>query len=204
MEPEQLLWNQYQQLTDEIKSADTLNYQALGIVIAASVAIVNAAFTRSSPEERCILLLTVFAVTIPGGFLLQVARRRIWRITTYLEIFIEPALRPIKWQTRLTSSLAAKPTATNVIKTEFWLVTGLDLIASGLNIATVPFLTDVWRQSSDLCIVIVLLGHSVHRAMRSRPRFERGGKVQCEYRDCWNAIKASEAPRESTAAGLTS
>ena len=117
MEPEQLLWNQYQQLTDEIKSADTLNYQALGIVIAASVAIVNAAFTRSSPEERFILLLTVFAVTIPGGFLLQVARRRIWRITTYLEIFIEPSLRPIKWQTRLTSILAAKPTATNVIKT---------------------------------------------------------------------------------------
>lgn len=137
VDEKQLLWNQYQQLSDEIKAADALNYQIVGVVVAACVALLNAAFSSNkSSEDRCWIMLTVYAVTIPRRFLLEVARTRIWRVASYLEVFVEPDLQPNKWQTRLNRRPGMQHLRTDIIRTEFWLISGLDIVAGALVVAT--------------------------------------------------------------------
>jgi hypothetical protein len=80
-------------------------------------------------------------VTIPGRFLLEITRNRVWRIATYLEIFVEPKLGDIKRQRRLNERLNACGTVagsgTNIITIGFFLILGLDLLAGALVIATI-------------------------------------------------------------------
>lgn len=187
----QLLWNHYQQLSEEIKAADTLNYQVIGVVVAAAVALLNAAFSKSSFEDRCWILLSIYAVTMPGRFLLEVARTRIWRVASYLEIFIEPELQYVKWQERLNRRGMGRHLPTNIIRTEFWLISGLDLVASALVIATTLGVND-GRRFYFLAGAIVLLLYSLFRASVAHRRFARGGKVHRENRDSWQRLKEAE------------
>ena len=180
----QLLWNHYQQLSDEIKSADTLNYQIIGVVVAASVALLNAAFGRSSLEDRCWILFSVYAVTIPGRFLLQVARTRIWRVASYLEIFVEPRLNVVRWQQRLNRRTKLTPLRTNIIRTEFSLLSGLDIVAGALVIASASGIAEPTREYFTGG-AIVFMAHAVFRACTAQARFDRLGQIHRENREIW-------------------
>lgn len=191
MDEKQLLWDHYVQLSQEITAADTLNYQIIGVVVAAVVALFGAAFGKSSIEDRCWILMTVYAVTVPGRFLLEVARRRIWRVASYLEVFIEPELQPVKWQQRLNAKPTSRRLRTNVIQTEFWLISGLDLVAGSVVIATVSDLHD-GRGIAFFSGAVTLMVHALFRAIFATRRFGREGIVHQKNRDDWQALKEQE------------
>jgi hypothetical protein len=95
------LWNEYESLRNEIKDADSLNYQVLGIMVAAvAVLITTGIKTNGCWLESLLIILCVYVVTIPAYAIMKGNRRRIWRISTYLRVFIEPNLFA-KWETRL-------------------------------------------------------------------------------------------------------
>ena len=96
------LWNQYQNLREEIRGADALNYQIMGIVVGAAAALLTAALKEDNPLARSLIFMCVYVVTFPGYRLLWGNRLRIWRISTYLRVFIEPELDCVQWETRLT------------------------------------------------------------------------------------------------------
>lgn len=96
MDKQTQIWNEHQHLQDEIRAADSLNYQILGIVVGAVAAILTAGFSKVDSGLRFFIFLCVYVVTIPGYRLLQGNRRRIWRINTYIRTFIEPEFEYIK------------------------------------------------------------------------------------------------------------
>jgi hypothetical protein len=175
----------------KIKDTDTLNYQIMGVMIAAIVALVNAAFGKISSDDRCWILLSVYAVTVPGRFLIEVARARIWRIASYLEIFLEPEMPLVKWQQRLNKHDPASHRRTNIVRTEFWLMWGLDMVAGGLVMATVWSMNDIMR-FSFLAAAIGFMLHSTLRAGFAKGLFDRGGKIHGENREAWRVVKDKE------------
>jgi hypothetical protein len=187
----QLLWNHYQQLSEEIKAADILNYQIIGVVVAAVVALLNAAFSKASSEDRCWILMSVFAVTIPGRFLLELARRRIWRIASYLEVYIEPVLQVVKWQHRLNDKVVERGLRTNSLGIEFWLIFGLDLLAGALVIATVVGL-DVKDGGLFMAFALIFVLHSLIRAIFAQRQLDRGGTVHRQCHENWEALQRKE------------
>ena len=84
MDKDTQLWNEYESLRDEIRSADSLNYQITGIVVAAVATLLTTGFTQADATIRLFVFLCAYIVTIPGYRLLQGNRRRTWRISTYL------------------------------------------------------------------------------------------------------------------------
>jgi len=102
MDEKNELWNQYQTLRDEIKGSDTLNFQIIGVIIAAVVAIIIEGFKQTNLVTKTLTFICVYLVTIPGFQILLGNRRGIWRISTYLRVFIEPKLDHVKWETRLS------------------------------------------------------------------------------------------------------
>ncbi len=101
MDRETQLWNQYVGLREEIKAADALCYQVLGIVIAAVTTILTASLGQANPHIRFWTFLCVYIITIPAYSILEGKRRSIWRISTYTRVFLEPGLQFIKWESRL-------------------------------------------------------------------------------------------------------
>lgn len=75
MDKETLLWNQYNVLRDEIRGADSLNYQIMEVVVGACAAILVAGFNQANPLLRCFISLCIFVVTYPGYQLLYSNRR---------------------------------------------------------------------------------------------------------------------------------
>lgn len=87
------LWNAYSDLRSEIKAADSLNYQILGIMVAAVTALLAAGFKDIHHLNGLLIITCVYAITSPAYALLRGNRRRIWRISTYLRIFVEPKIQ---------------------------------------------------------------------------------------------------------------
>lgn len=195
MDREQLLWNHYQQLSDEIRSADSLNYQVIGFVVAAVVALINAAFGKQSYEDRCWILLTVYAVTVPGRFLLRVARTRIWRIASYLELFVEPHLGGggVKWQERLNT----RGPRTHIIRTEFGLICGLDLVTGALVLATTSYMIDPTRIRFATGAILLMVSSAVLTVIACR-QFDRGGIEHKRSRAGWSDLLKQEQLAAST------
>lgn len=101
MNKEDYLWNQFVLLEDEIRKAGESNLQILGIVTAAATAILAAGVSQSDPNTQFFTFLCVYIVTWSGYRLIEVGRRRTWRISTYIQVFIESELEYVKWETRL-------------------------------------------------------------------------------------------------------
>jgi len=132
------MWNQYQHLTEEIRTAEILNYQVFGFTIAAMAATVAAAFARETADDRCWLLLLASVVTAPGAFLLYDNRARIWRITTYMRVFMEPQLPGVNWQGHLAKSenINPKDQSSSAIRSEFLILGFASVLIAVLALAT--------------------------------------------------------------------
>ncbi|MDQ3707566.1 MAG: hypothetical protein M3437_20525 [Chloroflexota bacterium] len=133
MDKQTQVWNHYLTLRDEIMRADSLNYQIIGIVIAAVAAILNASFNFQDAFARLLALLSVYVVTVPAYSLLRGNRHRIWRISTYISTFLEPELDHVKWESRLDQQAALVRLSTQNKKKPRWIprttfITGNELM----------------------------------------------------------------------------
>lgn len=102
------LQSEYERLREEIMQADSRNYQVLGIIVAGSAALLVAAFKQGTEGPSLVALLG-YAVTIPGYGMLCANRKRIWRVSTYMRVFLETELVFTQWETRLDAQRAQAP-----------------------------------------------------------------------------------------------
>ncbi|MBD0328383.1 MAG: hypothetical protein ICV68_18355, partial [Pyrinomonadaceae bacterium] len=106
------LWNQYKLLWDNMQDSNKLNYQIMGGIITASVAILTIGFNGLANEKDPIIIglifLGVFMITIPGQKLLKGNRGHIWRLSTYILTFLEPHFEYLKWETNV-NELSKRP-----------------------------------------------------------------------------------------------
>lgn len=101
MAQDEQLWNQYVGLQDEIRKAGESNSQILGIVATVVSAILAAGISQDNPIAQFFTFLCIYIITFAGYRLLEGNRRRTWRSSTYIQVFLESELEYIKWETRL-------------------------------------------------------------------------------------------------------
>jgi len=101
MDQDEQLWNQYVGLQEEIRKAGESNSQILGIVATVVSAILAAGISQSDAIAKFFTFLCIYIITFAGYRLLEGNRRRIWRSSTYIQVFLESELKHIKWETRL-------------------------------------------------------------------------------------------------------
>lgn len=192
--------NEYQRLRDEIMQADSRNYQMLGVIIAAAAALLAAAFSRGG-EKPSLIALLVYAVTIPGYRMLYVNRKRIWRISTYMRVFLESRLQYTQWETRLSEQREkASPDRRNdfstfALKTEWLTVSLINFVAAlcaawamldyeGVARLILPILGLPTLICGNVC-----LWKWTHD---SKVELERLGKVEKGFLESWEALKKSQ------------
>jgi len=190
LDDNEILWNHYHQLTEEIRSLDTLNYQIIGVVVVGAASLVAAAFNRNSLEDRSWILLSIFALIIPGIRFLGSTRGRMWNLATYLEIFIEPELEIVKWQERLNKRAPVKRNF-QMLDVDFHLMSLL-AIAAGFLIVTTCF----WMPSNEAWSfgvgAVALTSLSLILAFRAITKFARCGKAHRDNQEGWQALKKVE------------
>jgi Na+/melibiose symporter-like transporter len=159
MDKQSQIWEFYQSLRSEMLEADKLCNQLLSIQSAATAAILSAAFSQQNETFRFFILLSVYVVTIPCYRLIHSNRRRTWRISTYLIVFLEPELdQSVSWETnllpqtnetiRLNKSTKKLPSSL-IHRNEWIIVCGMNLIATLLacySICQINNMESVWRK----------------------------------------------------------
>src|SRR6478736_3333078 len=91
---------EYNSLRAEIQAADSLNYQIKFITIGAVGAILSTASTQPIVTALFMCVLAYVVIFLSYGLLCG-NRRRIWRMATYLEVFLEPELGGDGWEIRV-------------------------------------------------------------------------------------------------------
>lgn len=203
---ERQLWNEYQMLREEIKSADALNYQILGVVVAASVAILTAGFKEAQLLTRLCIFVSVYAVTFSAYRLLCGNRVRIWRISTYMRKFLEPELKYLNWETRVSVQREkvveqrAKDTLSSLIGKNEWVIIFL-LNSSALISAVISYFTSHKADSTPveigiLVIMLLLFGWLVFYTSAQGKSLKRGGVTEQNFQRYWFEVEKDEAKRK--------
>lgn len=209
MESQTQLWNQYQNLREEIRGADSLNYQIMGIVVGAAAALLTTAIRESDPLVRSLSFMCVYVVTFPGYRLLWGNRLRIWRISTYLRTFIEPELDYVKWETRLTCQRrdrevdhAARDGFSSFASVSEWAVillvntiATLGAILSLLGTSAVAFPVKV----GSIAVMVVINLWVTFWTRGQEIAVRREGNVENRFLRSWERIRMKEAQTLSEA-----
>jgi hypothetical protein len=196
---------QYQDLRDDIKQTNIINNQTIGIVMTAGI-------TQDNSVIRLSIFFIVYAITIPGYRFLRGNRRHIWRVSTYIRVFLEPKLEEMQWETRLDLqrklSLENKNhrfTGSSFVNTNEWFIIFLlntiaALAAIFLGIATMPILLE----GKIMGIIIIILGNILLFILTNfqEKNLRRGGKIEENYYLSW--LKVKEAQSTKTAKGVSS
>ncbi|MFM9088143.1 MAG: hypothetical protein ACKOPT_08380, partial [Cyanobium sp.] len=66
MEKENQIWNEYHSLREEIRVADSLNCQIMGIIIGAVALILATGVGQAKPSARVMAFLCSYVITYPG------------------------------------------------------------------------------------------------------------------------------------------
>jgi hypothetical protein len=192
------LWNEYNSLREESKTADSLNYQILGIMVAAVALILTHAFSAGSWWYKLMTVLCVYIVTIPAYRLLVGNRRRIWRISTYLRVIIEPRIIA-KWESRLKwqrdnekePAAAESDYSSHVIDNEWFIVNLVNWSA-----AVAAIIVTVNKDNRDLRvsvgIAVALAIFNVWLAWKTlklRTSHGRGKNVEEGFAESWRNIR---------------
>lgn len=198
MDATEQIFNEYSDLRAELRSADSLNYQIIGIMVAGVAALLTARFNASHHLHGLFITFCVYVVTFPSCQLLCGNRRRIWRISTYLRVFLEPELER-KWETRLhEQSLIARRRhndrsrlSSNVMRNEWLIVIILNWLAVAV-IAVRSLRLDGPSFWPDGGVVILMRFIDVDLSCytwRQEISLERDGKVQRELAISWRRIR---------------
>lgn len=198
MDKETQLWNQYTLLREEIKQADELNYQILGVVVGATAVILTTGFSQNDPFVRIFIFLCVYVVTIPAYRLTIGNRRRTWRISTYMRTFLESQLEHVKWETRLEMQNKAHQrgwSPSSLISINEWFIfsmlNGVATLASifvGLLQINASFLI----RSIGLVVLIGSNAYFLIRASNQEKSLRRGGKVEMSSYQSWIEVRETE------------
>ena len=196
------LWNEYESLRDELKSADSLNYQIVGLLVGAVAAILTAGFTQTNPMARLAIFLCVYVVSVPGYRMLQGNRRRIWRITTYMQVFLEPQLEFINWATRVDKQRrkardrSERRFLSSLVSMNEWLIVSavnslaaLAAICSGLLVINSTALVRV----AGIVAVVVWYAFLLITTARQEKDLRRLGRVEQAYLQYWTEIRDEES-----------
>lgn len=203
------LWNLYKQLKEEIIQSDTRNNLLLTIIISATGAILSLGFSQKGIERPWIILCGyVFLIPIYG--ILYGNRRNIWRISTYLRVFIEPKLKEIKWELRLDKlgkieKMECKQLTSGIITNEFKLVTALSLIilialfVSFVHqilylskIESFTFNFEFWNSLVSLLLGVILFSVFYKKSKKSEKDLRRTGQIEKCFYESWETIKHEE------------
>jgi hypothetical protein len=191
-------WNLYNILTDEIRSADAESYQVVTFGVGAIVALLAAGF-KTAVEGRLPLFAASYVVIFYGMRLLGSNRRRIWRISTYARVFLEPELEKVQWQTHLAmhgemsrerkSGLHSSRVFTNQL-----LMFGVaSVVVAVLLSITVAQLVG-WPAINKFVAQIVLafpgVGMPIY-AMYLDRKMRRGGDVETKFLSGWKDVRAA-------------
>lgn len=199
MEKEIQIWNEYHGLREEIRLADSLNYQIMGIIIGAVALILTTGVGQAKPSASVVAFLCSYVVTYPGYRLLQGNRRRIWRISTYMRTFLEPNLASVKWETRLSkqSKISTQPQglSTLVGQNEWFIITLLNIVAgfAAMVYILIKLKYDPWIKVFSSLLVILLNSIVVIKTSRDEKALRRLGKVEDEFIKSWRLVLDGEA-----------
>ena len=200
MEKESQIWNEYHSLREEIRVADSLNCQIMGIIIGAVALILTTGVGQTKPSARVMAFLCSYVVTYPGYRLLQGNRRRIWRISTYIRTFLEPNLGFVKWETRLskqreisTEPRRAQEFSTLISQSEWFIITLLNIVAGTAAIIY------IWKLEYGLKAKIVsglaIVGLNWYlwiKTSRQEKALRRLGDIEKEFIKSWELILKDE------------
>lgn len=200
MEKENQIWNEYHSLREEIRVADSLNCQIMGIIIGAVALILTTGVGQAKPSARVMAFLCSYVVTYPGYRLLQGNRRRIWRISTYMRTFLEPNLGFVKWETRLskqreisTQPRRAQEFSTLISQNEWFIITLLNIVAGTAAIIY------IWKLEYGLTVKIAsslaIVGLNWYlwiKTSRQEKALRRLGDIDKEFIKSWELILDDE------------
>jgi hypothetical protein len=194
---------EYNSLRAEIQAADSLNYQITFLTIGAVGAILSAASTQPIVTALFMCVLAYVVIFLSYGLLCG-NRRRIWRIATYLEVFLEPELGGDGWEIRVQAQRAQAERKATDFKPTSSVIVNESLNAMAM-VAVAGFAAIVFtakaRWSTDppppgiwVLVLLVVLIVSValwwHVSGHER-RLSRVGDVPGRYRLLWKDVKES-------------
>lgn len=207
-----LLWNHYKDLRDELIHADSLNYKIIGVIIGAVAAIFNVGlFKGSGLSDQILIFLTVYVITISGFELLKGNRKRTWRISTYMRVYLEPRIPDVKWETRMHMTRKEQSagqygsSSTRVCYNEWLIITLLNwitgaAICAGLiqienSFTIIGYAPDLTLFKTVCIIVIVLLNVLLYfTSSASEVALRRLGSVEQTNLTAWCSIRYSDSP----------
>jgi hypothetical protein len=108
----------YELLTQEIQTAEAQTYQLVSIGAGAVAAILAAGFNQQDDVLRLFMFLTPYLIIFPVIRLLSGNRSRIWRIATYMQVYLESELPSVKWQTHLAALAMKRRPSTFIIPSQ--------------------------------------------------------------------------------------
>ncbi len=111
------VWNIYQSLRGEVAYANAFNYKIISILVPAVTIILSLGYKLNNINSQIPIFLSAFFIAYSCSRLMQANRRRIWRITTYMVVFLEPHLTHVNWESDLQKQRrkAEKKGVTNAI-----------------------------------------------------------------------------------------
>ena len=201
MEKENQIWNEYHSLREEIRVADSLNCQIMGIIIGAVALILTTGVGQANASARILAFLCSYVVTYPGYKLLQGNRRRIWRISTYMRTFLEPNLCFVNWESRLskmgnnlTKHGSEQWFSTRISQNEWFIITLLNIVAGiaalvyGVLELSCPLLLKL-----ACCLLIVSLNcYLFYETRRQEKALRRTGEIEVEFINSWKLVLEEE------------
>jgi hypothetical protein len=212
MDKETQLWNEYQNLRSEILQANNLNYQILAGVIAVTGAILVAGFNNHNSPQQFFIFLCIYAVTFPAYRLLCGNHRRIWRISTYICVFLEPEFDFINWETRLDKArqLAnSNPNtlSSNLLKNEFLVIFLLNSVAGisaiiALKVHQPVGILFIIALNVFLTSYMILEEKKLRRVGDEKQRSGNLGKVRRDFMESWEKVKKDSVDKKLRPFGL--
>jgi hypothetical protein len=207
MESQAQLWNQYHSLREEIRGADSLNSQIMGIVVGAVAVLLTTAIKENEPLVRSLVFMCVYVVTVPGYRLLRGNRLRIWRISTYLRVFIEPELDFVKWETRLTSQREDPDLdprerdgfSTLVSASEWAIISLVNTLAALGAILSLLYKPDATlnEKIGGVAVVVTINLSVMFWTLRQERALRRQGDVEKRFLRSWQKLRTKEAQTPS-------
>lgn len=192
-------------LKDEIISIDNRNSQLLALSVTASGTIFGFGFHQDNPQRPWVFLC-VFIVLFPAYTILLGYRRHVWRISTYLRVFVEPYLSGIKWETRLDQQkklAGSKKLSSGITTNEFRLLNSLSImvflaisvnfiqvIYSGKNGISDP--TPFLNYLSSIILGAILCLVFFFRSRKFAKSLQRNGEVEMSFYASWLKVKNKE------------
>lgn len=195
----EVLHQHYESLRNEIHIASSENLRLMMWMAGICGAVMYFCITKQFYPG----LVIVFVISWVGLRVCNGNRKRIWRIASYLEIFLEPRLEKhgVCWETHLhslTNPGASGPGySSGIVRTEFWWFNILNLLALGAMLFVMDeeytqtgcdcAFINVWFFSAILLMITFLL-----YSIDNQWRVTRHGKVHRQMRQAWKQYFGEE------------